>query len=51
MLDYGRPSFITILFGKIDTKIVKKIGYYSSFTHNGKWYTLQDIPEFDTNGL
>jgi hypothetical protein len=26
-------------------------GYYSSFTHNGKWYTLCSIPSFDRNGL
>ena len=26
-------------------------GYYSSFTHNGKWYTLSSIPTFDRDGL
>lgn len=30
---------------------LKEIGYYSSFTHNSKWYTLQSIPFFDENGL
>jgi hypothetical protein len=30
---------------------LKEIGYYSSFTHNSKWYTLQSIPAFDENGL
>jgi len=32
-------------------RILKKIGYYSSFTHNSKWYTLQTIPTFNTKGL
>lgn len=32
-------------------RLLKSIGYYSSFTHNGKWYTLQNIPVFDNNGL
>ncbi len=32
-------------------RLLKKVGYYSSFTHNGKWYTLEDMPEFDDNGL
>lgn len=27
------------------------VGYYSSFTHNGKWYTLSSIPRFDRDGL
>lgn len=26
-------------------------GYYSSFTHNGKWYTLCSIPKFNRDGL
>ena len=26
-------------------------GYYSSFTHNGKWYTLCSIPSFNRDGL
>ena len=32
-------------------RLLKSSGYYSSFTHNGKWYTLQTVPEFDLNGL
>jgi predicted transcriptional regulator len=32
-------------------RLLKKVGYFSSFTHNGKWYTLQNIPEFNHNGL
>jgi hypothetical protein len=30
---------------------LKHIGYYSSFTHNSRWYTLKSIPQFDQNGL
>lgn len=28
-----------------------KVGYYSSFTHNSKYYTLADIPEFNDNDI
>jgi hypothetical protein len=28
-----------------------EVGYYSSFTHNGRWYTLRSIPRFDRDGL
>ena len=27
------------------------IGYFRSYTHNGKWYTLRDAPDFDRDGL
>ena len=27
------------------------IGYYSSFSHNGRWYTLASIPHFSHEGL
>lgn len=37
--------------GRSVQRLLKKLGYYSSFTHNGKWYTLEQIPEFDENGL
>lgn len=30
---------------------LKKVGYYTSFTHNAQYYTLADIPQFDTNGI
>jgi hypothetical protein len=30
---------------------LKEAGYYSSFTHNGRYYTLQEIPRFDAQGL
>jgi hypothetical protein len=32
-------------------RFLTKIGYYSSFTHNGKWYTLASIPRFKQDGL
>lgn len=28
-----------------------KYGYYSSYNHNGAYYTLRDTPVFDENGL
>lgn len=27
------------------------IGYYSSYSHTGRYYTLQNIPQFDRDGL
>ena len=32
-------------------RFLKVRGYYSSFTHNSKWYTLRSIPAFDKNGI
>lgn len=32
-------------------RFLSAIGYYSSFTHNGKWYTLCSIPSFNRDGL
>jgi hypothetical protein len=32
-------------------RFLSAIGYYSSFTHNGAWYTLRSIPRFGRNGL
>ncbi len=32
-------------------RFLAKIGYYSSFTHNGRWYTLASIPRFKQDGL
>lgn len=42
LLDY---SIISI------RRFLKKIGYYSSFTHNSKWYTLRSIPDFNRKGI
>jgi hypothetical protein len=30
---------------------LKEIGYFSSFSHAGKYYTLTNIPQFDENGF
>jgi hypothetical protein len=32
-------------------RFLKEAGYYSSFTHNGAWYTLQSIPDFGKGDL
>ena len=32
-------------------RFLKQLGYYSSFTHNSKWYTLDWIPHFNKDGL
>ncbi|MCK5677730.1 MAG: hypothetical protein KAH72_04575 [Flavobacteriaceae bacterium] len=32
-------------------KKLSQIGYYSSYTHNSRYYTLLSIPEFDQNHL
>jgi hypothetical protein len=32
-------------------RFLSEVGYYSSFTHNGGWYTLGSIPRFGRNGL
>ncbi len=32
-------------------RFLAKTGYFSSFTHNGKWYTLASIPRFNSKDL
>jgi hypothetical protein len=32
-------------------RFLSEVGYYSSFTHNGSWYTLRSIPRFEQDGL
>lgn len=32
-------------------RFLARTGYFSSFTHNGKWYTLASIPRFNIDGL
>jgi hypothetical protein len=32
-------------------RFLSEAGYYSSFTHNGAWYTLRSLPCFGTDGL
>jgi hypothetical protein len=32
-------------------RLLKRIGYFRSYTHNGKWYTLRDSPQFNREGI
>lgn len=32
-------------------RFLKELGYFSSFTHNSKWYTLNFIPDFNKEGI
>lgn len=32
-------------------RFLTEVGYYSSFSHNGGWYTLRSIPRFGQDGL
>ena len=32
-------------------RFLARTDYFSSFTHNGKWYTLASIPRFSSKGL
>ena len=32
-------------------RFLTEVGYYSSFTHNGGWYTIRSIPRFGRDGL
>jgi hypothetical protein len=32
-------------------RFLAEVGYYSSFTHNGGWYTIRSIPRFGHDGL
>ena len=41
----GTPSRMTVY------RRLSEIGYRSSFTHRGRYYTLVDVPRFDPQGL
>ncbi len=32
-------------------RYLTQLGYFRSYTHNGKWYTLCDFPQFNRDGL
>lgn len=32
-------------------RLLNRIGYFRSYTHNGKWYTLRTSPEFNRDGI
>ena len=38
-------AFITV------RRFLKQIGYFRSYTHNGKWYTLESSPQFNREGI
>ena len=54
-----RPvTHLEVLFHALDTRSrmsvfrrLRDMGYFTSYTHNGRYYTLADIPEFDEYGL
>ncbi len=41
-LEYSVPSV---------RRFLSTVGYHSSYTHNGVWYTLSSVPRFDSDGL
>lgn len=41
-LNYSIPSV---------RRFLAEVGYFSSFSHNGGWYTLRSIPRFGPDGL
>ncbi|MDH3348919.1 MAG: hypothetical protein OEM02_12580 [Desulfobulbaceae bacterium] len=47
-----KPLASKLGYSEISTRrFLRTAGYYSSFTQNGKWYTLRTIPKFDRDGL
>ena len=47
-----KPLAATMEYSVPSTRrFLSEVGYYSSFTHNGKWYTLRTIPRFDRDGI
>lgn len=58
LLRRQRIAALDVLFDALGTRSrmtvfrrLKEVGYRSSFTHNGRYYTLGDIPRFDAHGL
>jgi hypothetical protein len=42
------------LLGRSRTSVIRylnQVGYYASYNHCGLYYTLRDIPKFDSNGI
>ncbi len=53
-----RVADLDALFHVLDTRSrmsvfrrLRQVGYFSSYTHRGRYYTLADLPEFDEYGL
>src|SRR3989442_417549 len=49
---------LNVLFTVLEThsrmsvfRRLSDIGYFSSYSHAGRYYTLEDIPQFDRDGL
>ena len=49
---------LSVLFRTLDTRSrmsvfrrLRELGYRTSFTHGGRYYTLEDVPQFDNNAL
>lgn len=58
LLGRRRIATLEVLFEALGTRSrmtvfrrLKEVGYRSSFTHRGRYYTLRDIPRFDVDGL
>jgi len=58
LLRRAKAVELEALFGVCETRSrmtvfrrLRKVGYLSSFTHAGRYYTLLDIPRFDERGL
>jgi len=32
-------------------RLLQHVGYFRSYTHNGRWYTISYVPDFDSRGL
>ena len=32
-------------------RLLKEVGYFRSYTHNGKWYTMRALPQFNRDGI
>jgi hypothetical protein len=52
VLDIGMVKEIIATTSRMTVfRQLKALGYYSSYSHSGKYYTLGSIPVFDKNGL
>ncbi len=58
LLGRRRIATLEVLFDALSTRSrmtvfrrLREVGYHSSFTHRGAYYTLEDIPRFDAQGL
>lgn len=50
----GLETLLEVLKTKSRMSVFRRlslVGYLTSYSHNGRYYTLADIPQFDVNGL